>query len=91
MAKYKKELRGYCTRCKREVACIGDQFSKDDVPVFSKDKVVEVGFYCSVCKKIFCGGCAIPEILRHEPGTQISLPECPVCHKRAEYAKPSDR
>lgn len=78
-----------CLKCQRRVKLIGDQISKEGVPTLTKDEVVGIGFYCSHCQKIYCGGCSLPSLLLNTPGTQTGLPTCPECDKRVDWASPS--
>jgi len=78
-----------CQKCHRRVKLLGDQIQKEGVPTLTKDEVVGIGFYCSQCRKIFCGGCSLPSLLLNTPGTQMGLPKCPECDKRVDWASPS--
>jgi hypothetical protein len=82
----KKETTGICQKCDRGVKLVGDQIAEGHVPSFTKDDIKGVGFYCSSCLKIFCGACSLPALTLNTPGAQVGMPECPICHKRVDWA-----
>jgi len=91
MAKFKAKKSGNCKGCNREVALLGDDIAKGNIPAFTKERVKEVGFFCNSCGDIFCGACCLPSWLLAESGTTPALPECPVCKSRVDFAKPEHR